>query len=103
MYDILNEGATALDTLAHRLADPSAAVPGTEQEGDGGGDGGAAAAAPVAAAAAAGAGAGRGEEKAVGPETPWVRELFEAFMRVGGYSSGRFRVPDSRPRLRPRP
>lgn len=80
MYEILNEGATALDTLAHRLADPSAAMPGTEQERDGGGDGGAAAAAaPVAAAA----GAGKGEEKAVGPETPWIRELFEAFMRVG--------------------
>ena len=102
VYEILNEGANALDTLAHRLAagpDPSAAMPGTEQEGDGGGDGGAAAAAPVAAAAAAagGRGAGKGEEKAVGPETPWVRELFEAFMRVGVL------VVDFENRIRPRP
>lgn len=82
VYEILNEGADALDALARRLsADPpgtAAAIPGTENDGEegdavGDGDGG--------AAAAAGEG-GKGDVE-VGPETPWVRELFEAFMRVG--------------------
>lgn len=106
MYEILNEGANALDVLAHRLAatatdHPSAVIPGTEDNWDGG-DGGGAVAATVAAAAG---GAGKGEEKAVGSETPWVRELFEAFMRVGNYQI-RIKLSDSnmdstRPRLLP--